>query len=351
MTLIRPAVVIIALASPYMVHADPMSDAFSQGGTLGRSGNSQARGNVTGGTAAATVPGYSSTAPQAGLYGYGALGAPAGAAISNCAQAGDGTAYGNQGCNAINFSQSNPTRRSQFTIAPGDPMLARSKAIANDPNSIAGNVTGTYSACSTQTITRPDIYETRQCNQYRSTESMSCEKQLNVQVYRSDSCIPGTWFGNFWVNTWGNGEVNSRFAGVAINAYCQPDGPIRMSMQAICTESPCYGYAEAYVSPTDGAVSPQTFANFMGRSWYQTDMFNRVDYNGGGCNADQCSFSFCTRYEDEYMDCDGDWGCSAPITINETRACGTFSFDRPRSIFTVTDTWDNQCAVLDARLP
>jgi hypothetical protein len=162
-----------------------------------------------------------------------------------------------------------------------------------------------------------------------------------------NSCTPGTWFGNFWVNTWGNGEVGHRYAGIAINAYCQAGDTVRMAFRAICTESPCSGSADIQVNAKSGAVSPRTFTNFVGRSWYSTDLFNRVDYKGGGCTAERCSFAFCTRYEAAYTICD-DFNCY-DILINQTRACGTFSFERPRSIATVTDSWDNQCATLEAR--
>ncbi len=339
---------LIALAASASAWADPLADAFSQGGQLGRSGNAQARGSVTGEAARSSVPNYATNPPQSSLFGSGSLSGSAGAAIGNCALTpGQGASYADQACNATNFSQTNPSLRPSFTIGPNDPLLVRSKAIANDPQSIAGNLAGTYSTCTTQTVTSPDIYETRVCNQYRTMEQLACQKLLTVQVSWRNNCTPGTWFGNFWVNTWGNGEVGKRFAGIAINVYCQTSDTVRMALHAICTEEPCSGYAEIQVDATSGAVSPQIFTNFIGRSWYTTDLFNRVDYKGGGCTAEQCSFAFCTRYEATSTTCD-DITCTT-TPINETRACGTFTFERPRSIATVTDAWDNQCAALEAR--
>ncbi len=339
---------LIALAASSSAWAGPLADAFSQGGQLGRSGNAQARGSVTGDSARLTVPNVTTNPPQSSLYGSGSLSAPAGAVVGNCALTpGQGSSYADQACNATTFSQTNPGQRPNFTIGPNDPLLVRSKAIANNPQSIAGNLAGTYSTCTTQTVTSPDSYETRVCNEYRTTEQLTCQKLRTVQVSWSDSCTQGTWFGNFWVNTWGNGEVGNRFAGIAINAYCQMSDTVRMTLHAICTEEPCSGDAEIQVDATSGAVSPQIFTNFIGRSWYGTDFFNRVDYKGGGCTAEQCNFDFCTRYEDEYTTCD-DITCTT-TPINVTRACGTFTFERPRSIATVTDSWDNQCVALEAR--
>lgn len=341
---------IAALATPG--YAQSLSDAFNQGTTLGRTGNAAARGQISGNSAQATVPNYTSNPPEASYFGGPGLGAPASANVGACAGgAGGAGGFSDQACNAVDFSQANPSRRPTFTIAPSDPLLTRGKAITADPQSIAGNIAGTYSGCTVQTVTRPDIFETLICHQYRTFEQATCQKLLTVQVSWSNSCTPGTWFGNFWVNTWGNGEVGNRFAGIAINAYCQPGDTVRMALHAICTEEPCSGYAEVQIDATSGAVSPQTFTNFIGRSWYVTDLFNRVDYNGGGCTADQCSFAFCTRYESVYATCDEATGTCTQTPSNETRACGTFTFERPRSIATVTDAWINQCAAFEARLP
>ncbi len=341
--------VIAALAVP--AYAQSLSDAFNQGATLGRSGNAAARGQITGNSAQSTVPHFTNTPPEASYFGSPGLGTPASARAGACA-GGSGAAGGfpEQGCNAVDFSQTNPSRRPAYSISPSDPLLTRARTITADPQAIAGNLAGTYSGCTVQTVTRPDIFETLLCHQYRAMEKVTCQKLLTVQVSWSNSCTPGTWFGNFWVNTWGNGEVGYRYAGIVINAYCQTSGTVRMDFYAICTESPCSGSANIQVDPTSGATSPQTFTNFIGRSWYATDLFNRVDYNGGGCTADRCSFAFCTRYEAEYMFCDEFSGCTTTL-INETRACGTFTFNRPRSIATVTDAWDNQCAAFEARLP
>jgi hypothetical protein len=346
----RSLILLLIGALTVPAHAQSLSDAFNQGAALGRSGNAAARGQINSDFAQSKVPGYTANPPEVSYFGAAGLGTPAAEKIGECAN-GPGAAGGfsDQACNAVEFSQTNPSRRPNFSIAPSDPLLTRAKTITADPQAIAGNIAGTYSGCAVQTVTRPDIFETLMCHQYRAMEQVTCQKLLTVQVSWSNSCLPGTWFGNFWVNTWGNGEVGYRWAGIAINAYCQAGDTVRMAFSAICTEAPCSGSADIQVDAASGALSPQTFTNFIGRSWYGTDLFNRVDYNGGSCTADQCSFAFCTRYEAEFTTCD-DFGCTT-TPINETRACGTFIFDRPRSIATVTDSWDNQCAAFEARLP
>jgi hypothetical protein len=344
----RPLLPIVFATLALPVHAGPLSDAFNEGTALGRQGNATARGLINGSTAPATAPHYTTTPPETTYFGSAGLGTAASARAAACTEApGAPGGVKDPTCNAVAFSQTNPGRRPTYTIAPDDPLLTRGRTITADPHAIAGNLTGTYSSCVAQTVTQPDVFDTQTCHAYRTAAPLACDKSLVVQVTEQHSCVPGTWFGNFWVNTWGNGEVGRRYAGIVANAYCQPGATARLSFYAICTESPCGGSAEIEVDATTGARSPQTFTNFIGRSWFSTDFFNRVDYQGGQCTQDQCSFAFCTRYEAEEMACD-EFGCTAS-TVNVTRACGTFTFERPRTAVTVTDVWDNQCATLEAR--
>jgi hypothetical protein len=91
----------------------------------------------------------------------------------------------------VNVSQNNPAVRPSFSIAPNDPLLTRSRTITADPQAIAGNIAGTYSACTVQTVTRPDIFETQTCHQYRSIDNMACDKTLLVSVTATPGCTPG----------------------------------------------------------------------------------------------------------------------------------------------------------------
>jgi hypothetical protein len=335
-------------AAATVAHAEPLSDAFSQGSALGRSGNSTARGAIRTPAAPSLVPHYTTNPAEASYFSGPGLGAPAAARLDACAATSSaGNRTPDPACEAVTFSQTNPAQRPNFSIAPNDPLLARSRAIRTDPHAIAGNLAGTYSACTVQTVAQPAIFESALCHQARTTETLTCDRTLLIQVTEQHTCFPGTWFGNFWVNTWGNGEVGRRYAGIVVNAYCQPGGTQRLSLHAICTESPCAGAAQIDVDAASGAPSPQTFTHFIGRSWYQTDLFNRVDYRGGSCSDTECRFDFCTRYEAEETSC---WESECRTTqVNYTLACGTFVFPRPRSIVTVTDTWDGQCTALEAR--
>ena len=83
--------------------------------------------------------------------------------VSACTGASGQTAnFAQQGCNAVDFSQTNPSRRPTYSIGPNDPLLTRAKTITADPQAIAGNLAGTYSGCTVQTAvsyTHLDVYK------------------------------------------------------------------------------------------------------------------------------------------------------------------------------------------------
>ena len=173
-------------------HADALSDAFNQGATLGRSGNTAGRGQISGTTAQATVPNYTTAPPEASYFGSPGLSTLSSTHVSACAGATGQTAnFAQQGCNAVDFSQTNPSRRPAYSIGPNDPLLTRAKTITADPQAIAGNLAGTYSGCSVQTVTRPDIFETLICHQYRTMENTTCDKVLIVTPIQTPGCSPG----------------------------------------------------------------------------------------------------------------------------------------------------------------
>ncbi len=185
--------IIAALAMhTWPAHADALSDAFNQGTTLGRSGNAAARGQISGNSAQATVPNYTTAPPEASYFGSPGLGTLSSTHVSACAGASGQTAnFAQQSCNAVDFSQTNPSRRPTYSIGPNDPLLTRAKTITANPQAIAGNLAGTYSGCTVQTVTRPDIFETLLCHQYRTMENTSCDKVLIVTPIQTPGCSPG----------------------------------------------------------------------------------------------------------------------------------------------------------------
>lgn len=166
-----------------------LADAFSQGSSLGRSGNSAARNQIGDAKAQSVVPAYTPNAPQASYFSGGGILGPSSAVANACAQ--QSATAADPACAAVNFSQSNPGRRPTFTIGPNDPLRTGARVITNDPQAIAGNLAGSYSGCSTITTTTPDRFETAICHEYRLSETNTCDKVLTVTAVFTPGCTDG----------------------------------------------------------------------------------------------------------------------------------------------------------------
>ena len=341
------ALTLLLLASiAFPVVAASMSDAFIDGTNFGRSNNSATQANIRSGAAQATVPHASPSAPAASYFGAAGLGAPASATIDACAAASlNPNAYDDQACRAMNFTQTNPAIRPSFTIHPTDPLMAKSRAILNDPAAIAGNIAGTYSGCTTQTIKSPDIYETQVCNEYRTLEHYTCNKILTVNVVDNGlDCSYGAYL-----------TPNPRI--LFIRPY--------VFVGAVCAEDIkfmwIYGYSEC-----NGTDAPQFRATILPSDVWQVLSVSLPcggNYNlWGSCPSGKCSYAVgsvydsfvCDQYDYSSPSCD-DSSCTYPCLSghNETvySAVAGFNWQRPVHTFTITDTWNDQCATYEARLP
>ncbi len=182
------ATLLAAQPALYAQSPPTQGEAFEQGKTLGRTGNAAARGTISGSTAQSTVPNYTTNPPEASYFGSPGLGTQAAARASACAS---GPAAADPSCTAVQFSQTNPSQRPSFSIAPTDPLLTRGRAITADPQAIAGNIADTYSGCAVQTVTTPDLFETAICHQYRTLETVTCDKVLIVTPIQTPGCSAG----------------------------------------------------------------------------------------------------------------------------------------------------------------
>ena len=320
--MLRRALLFAVLTASSSALADSMSEAFSQGSALGRSGNTRARQQVTSEAASSTVPNYTTSPPEAALYGSGDLNAPAGAAISNCALKGEGSSYADQACNATNFSQTNPGQRPTFTIGPNDPLVTRSQAIANDPQAIAGNIAGTYSSCTTQTVTSPDIFETRVCNQYRTLEAQTCNKILTVTPFQTPGCSPGQFLTRVTADPCpGCIDYLAYDFSCGAGNYLMHVFTIAKSNGAVFMD-----LGSQYVPGTLDTSIPQTPGPSRMDGWfcYQT-------YYSQSCSGANCSIGAWF-----YNPCQG------------TSYFGANSFAMPTTV-AFKDSWDNQCLSLEAR--
>lgn len=304
-------------------YADALSDAFAQGQALGSAGNSAAHANITTGTAQSSVPNYSATPPQTSYFTSPGLGSAASAVTSACASTGSSsTGYSNQACAAVNFSQTNPSRRPSFTIAPNDPLLSGAKTITANPQAIAGNIAGSYSACTVQTVTQSDIFETEICHQVRSLVNSSCDKVLIVTPVLTPGCTPGQFLTRVTAN-----PCPACIDYLAYDFSCGANDYLMHAYtiaKATGTEYMELGslYVPGTLNTTIGKTAGPT--QIDGVFCYQT-------FYSQSCSGANCSIAV-------WFDnpCQG------------TSYYGVSTFAMPTTV-SFTDSWDNQCAALEAR--
>lgn len=302
--------------------AQSLSDAFNQGAAMGRSGNAAARTQINPTTAQGTVPGYTTSPPQASYFGGAGLGSQAAAATSACAAAGNGNTTGAQACNAVNFSQTNPTRRPTFSIAPNDPLLTRARTITANPQSIAGNIAGTYSGCSVQTTTTPDRFETALCHQYRTTETLTCDKVLIVTPVLTPGCSDGEFLTRVTAD-----PCPACIDYLAFDFSCAVDS---YRMHAFTIDK---GSGEVYMD-----LGTQNVPGALNTQIPKTPGPSRIDgfycyqtFYSQSCTGANCSI--------------GAWFAN-PCQGTSFEGMSTFAMPTRVSF---TDTWDNQCSALEAR--
>ena len=328
-----PLLLICALLVPAPdTPAASLPEAFSEGSQFGRAGNAAARSRIDSGAARATVPGFTSTAPAASYFRGSGLGAPAAATLTDCSVVGaQGQTLPDQGCAAMNFSQTNPARRPNFTIAPNNPLLTRSRAITADPASIAGNLAGTYSACTAQTVTSPDIFASRTCNEYRFLEHHTCAKTLTVNVTDNGlSCNYGDYL-----------TPNSRIMFirpfVLVGATCAED--IRFHW--------IYNYSEC--TGTDASIHVPSVIPTPDHQRQNVNLScGGTYYVEGSCPDGNCAYT--VGMPNASATCTQPCGDDCCAWEYSDLPLGSFSFQRPVHTYTFTDAWDNQCATWESRL-
>ena len=317
-------ILLTALAAGTLpAQAQSLSDAFNQGAALGRSGNAAARGQISGSTAQSTVPNYTTTPPETSYFGSPGLGTQSSARVGACAS-GPGAAGGfaDQGCNAVDFSQTNPARRPNYSITASDPLLTRARTITADPQAIAGSLAGTYSGCTVQTVTSPDIFETLTCHQYRTMESTTCDKVLIVTPIQTPGCSPGQFLTRV--------TADPCPACIDYLAYDFTCGTNNYLMHAFTIAKSTGGiYMELGSQYVPGTLNTEIGmtpgpSQIDGFFCYQT-------YYSQSCAGPNCTIGAWF-----YNPCQG------------TSYYGANTFAMPTTV-SFGDTWDNQCATLEAR--
>lgn len=319
---------LLLAASMPPVLAQSLSEAFDQGMAIGRSGNPVARSQINSNTAQSNVPGYSSTPPQSAYFGSPGISTSAAAAANACAQPGPNTRTGidfaTQACDAVDFSQTNATRRANFSIAPNDALLTGAKTITADPQAIAGNLAGTYSNCTVQTTTTPDRFETALCHQVRTTESRSCDKVLIVTPVQIPGCTDGQFLNRVLAD------------------------PCPQCIDYLAFDFSCAANSYRMHAFTITRADGETYMD-LGTQTVPGTLDTQIPKTPGPSRVDRY-YCFETHYS---QSCSGA-NCSIGVWFANpcygTSYYGVSTFAMPTTV-SFTDTWDNQCAALDARTP
>ena len=319
---LRTTAALLIAALSLTVQAQSLSDAFNQGAALGRSGNTAARTQINGNTAQSSVPGYTANPPQTSYFGSPGISAPAAAAATACTGSGSSGGYAAQACNAVNFSQTNPTRRPSFSIAQNDPLLTGAKAITADPQAIAGNIAGTYSGCTVQTTTTPDRFETALCHQYRTTDTLSCDKVLIVTPVQTPGCSDGQFLTRV--------TADPCPACVDYLAFDFSCGANSYLMHVFTLDK---GSGQVYMD-----LGSQIVPGTLNAQIPQTPGPSRIDG----------FFCYQTYYSQSCAGADCSIGAWFSNPCQGTSYYGVSTFAMPTTV-TFTDTWDNHCAALEAR--
>jgi len=164
------------------------ADAFAAGKSSGdQAAVKSAFDSVTSAKGSEIIPGYSaSTPPQSSYWSPSALIGPVlsgGAAkIAEC----DGPASSDpkikNHCEAVQALAKQPSLRPPNLITVSDPLIVKGDAITNNPEAIAGAITGIYSACTTKTVSLGKEKQTETCEDYATTGSATCEVGYEVKV-------------------------------------------------------------------------------------------------------------------------------------------------------------------------
>lgn len=313
------ATLFAALPSLYAQSPPSLGDAFEQGKALGRTGNTAGRGTISGSTAQSTVPHYTPSPPEASYFGSPGLGTQAAARASACAS---GPAAADPSCTAVQFSQTNPSQRPSFGIALTDPLLTRGRAITANPQAIAGNIAGTYSGCAVQTVTTPDRFETAICHQYRTLETVTCDKVLIVTPIQTPGCAAGQFLTRVTAD-----PCPACIDYLAFDFSC---GTNSYTMHVFTLDK---GSGQVYMD-----LGSQDVPGSLNTQIPQTAGPTQID--DGACYqtyySQSCAGPNCTIGAWFYNPCQG------------TSYYGANTFAMPTTV-SFSDTWDNQCATLEAR--
>jgi len=171
--------VLLILQSTVMAESMPVPEALEAGKTFGNDGLQQSQ-DLSTNQSADTVPNYQGTNVPETQYANNPM------AIEDTART-----QLNQNDTGAYVSES-ATTRPQFQFDKDtDPLFTRSAAIEDNPQSVAGSITGEFSGCQSSTIGTPPQYAEETCVEWRESQLDTCQETLQLSCNRPIECDAG----------------------------------------------------------------------------------------------------------------------------------------------------------------
>lgn len=301
----RALILLFALATASAEAADPTpAEAYDSGIALGTDASNP--GLAQDAATAQGLPNYNTNPPESTYYDPN----------SNAAAAGAGqVAIGNSDAGTI-AKQSDNVLSNQTSLTTGtDPIFQR------DPP--ASPIGGSYTDCTTVTASAPGTASTQLCTATPPYEHLTCDKTLTVDVQVEQSCVIGSatgplqtyvliqpkkgWYCSAWTAVECGPELNGIHRVKVTNT-----GQFSSSSPDNGTTS--FDFMLAAASP--------------GTQWTGT--------------ANGCPLVFASE------GCDANGTCTLAVT--NYGVTNRIQFPLSRITYTETDTWQDGCAALEARV-
>lgn len=308
--------------------------AFTDGTAFGKTNTGKTKGQITTDNATGTIPNYTTTDSASSYYldGKGSLTAPAAGDVNNCTTTkgdADADAYVHGKCEGVRMIMQDPGKKNvMFPInKTTDPLMVKRNAVKADPDSYLGSLTttGNYSGCVEKTITQPDSYTTEVCDQFLKRVDKTCQEILSVTVTKVTSCtgvsLSGAPSGGYYTTTASCGATEELGAVFTLNVA--PPYQIHHHKW----NSDYYGITRYLSKGAPFDVTQYMAVTYKGWQWEHArvvwDGVDTVTVFGNPGNMGGPLYPYYT------IKINGGWQLN----------------------YNYTDTWDDQCAALKARLP
>ena len=251
--------------------AGAQSAAHAQGMAAGQAVQSVIRGHLNASDASAVVPGYTAAPPERAHYGQPNLSGASATRLAACT-----LTPGDPVCQALLGARTS-AQTPREPVQPYDPAVLGARRVAGNPAAVLEDIASFYSGCQVDAVPAAAT-ETRVCRQGSGATGASCARMLTVEVERTSSCAPGTWFA----------LAGSR--DVALAVQCRPDQPHQRMRATDRGAAPLFfdldvGAARVFPEPVP-TLSPAASWQSPRAVWIVNDVCNGNDCQMTGYMAE-----------------------------------------------------------------